>query len=185
MIGGVAAGMARYFGMDIAISRIIWGILLFAGVGLPAYLICWVAMPRQPVFDEETITIETMPRRSRFGTLVRIAFLLTAGAVIASQFDPDVSIAAFLVGLGFGLYYVWRNRTDDDERSVLGASGLHRSDTNRRIFGVFGGLGESLGADATILRIVGAILLVAGFPVVIPIYLLYAAIVPARRAIVI
>ena len=43
MIGGVAAGLGNYFGMDIAIARIIWGVLLLAGVGLPVYLLCSVS----------------------------------------------------------------------------------------------------------------------------------------------
>ena len=50
MIGGVAAGLANYFGIDVTIVRVVWVLLLFPG-GLPGflpYLILWVIMPAEP-----------------------------------------------------------------------------------------------------------------------------------------
>jgi phage shock protein C len=45
-IGGVCAGFARYFDMDVSIMRILWLVLaIFTGVGFIAYLVAWVAMP--------------------------------------------------------------------------------------------------------------------------------------------
>lgn len=49
MIGGVAAGLAQYFGIDVSIVRILWVFLLLPG-GLPGilpYLICWIIIPNQ------------------------------------------------------------------------------------------------------------------------------------------
>ena len=45
-IAGVCAGLAECFGLDAGIVRLVMLVLLlFAGVGLVAYLILWVIMP--------------------------------------------------------------------------------------------------------------------------------------------
>jgi len=46
-IAGVCAGFADYFEMDVTLMRILW--LTFAliwGVGFIAYLVAWIAMPK-------------------------------------------------------------------------------------------------------------------------------------------
>lgn len=50
-IAGVCAGVARYFGIDVTIVRIVWLLLLFypPGAGLIAYIVCWIVMPRDPL----------------------------------------------------------------------------------------------------------------------------------------
>ena len=48
-IGGVAAGFANYFDVDVTLVRIIWVILLLPG-GLPGllpYIICWIMIPTE------------------------------------------------------------------------------------------------------------------------------------------
>jgi phage shock protein C len=184
MIGGVAAGLGNYFGMDIAIARIIWGVLLLAGVGLPVYLLCWIAIPREPVIRIDGFLDDSEPGRSRFWTLVKIALLIGVGAIILANASRELTAVAFAVGLGVGLWFLWRNRAQDDPESIGETVGrLHRSETNKKILGVFGGLGDTLGVDATLLRVLGGIVLIAGFPVIVPLYLLYAIVVPARRVI--
>lgn len=45
-IAGVCAGIAEYFNLDPTIIRILWLILVLAfGVGIIAYIICWILMP--------------------------------------------------------------------------------------------------------------------------------------------
>jgi phage shock protein C len=46
MIAGVCAGFARYMGADVALVRILWVVLALSGVGLIAYLVAWIVMPR-------------------------------------------------------------------------------------------------------------------------------------------
>lgn len=49
-IAGVCGGLAQYFGIDPVIPRIILLVLLLgAGVGLLAYIICWIVIPLEPV----------------------------------------------------------------------------------------------------------------------------------------
>lgn len=47
VVGGVCGGIAKYFGIDVVVPRIIFLLFLVVfGGGLLAYIICWIAMPR-------------------------------------------------------------------------------------------------------------------------------------------
>lgn len=46
MIGGVAAGIADYFGIDPTLVRLVFALSLLAGgSGMVLYIILWVVMP--------------------------------------------------------------------------------------------------------------------------------------------
>jgi phage shock protein C len=50
VIGGVCGGIAKYFGWDAAIVRLLYVVLSVASVGFPGmlvYLILWIAMPEE------------------------------------------------------------------------------------------------------------------------------------------
>jgi phage shock protein PspC (stress-responsive transcriptional regulator) len=48
-IAGVAAGLAYYFDLDPTIIRLVWLLAaLFAGTGVLAYIILWIALPPGP-----------------------------------------------------------------------------------------------------------------------------------------
>jgi phage shock protein C len=50
-IGGVCGGIGEYFNIDPTLVRIGWVIFtLIWGIGLLAYFIAWMAIPRQPGF---------------------------------------------------------------------------------------------------------------------------------------
>src|SRR5262245_46789512 len=49
-IGGVASGMAGYFGVDPVLVRLLWLVALISGVGFFAYLVFWVIVPKAPVW---------------------------------------------------------------------------------------------------------------------------------------
>lgn len=45
-IAGVCAGFARYLGVDITLTRVLWlGIALGTGVGFLVYLVAWIVIP--------------------------------------------------------------------------------------------------------------------------------------------
>jgi len=50
MIAGVCAGFARYLGLDVTLVRILWVVLSFSGVGLIAYIVAWIIMPKDTVW---------------------------------------------------------------------------------------------------------------------------------------
>ena len=52
ILGGVAAGLAEYLGVDAAVVRIAFVVLTFVGgVGVPAYLAGWLLIPREDAED--------------------------------------------------------------------------------------------------------------------------------------
>jgi phage shock protein C len=51
-LGGVCAGFARYFGLDVTLVRILWIALTVLPVpfcGLVVYVVCWIVMPKDEV----------------------------------------------------------------------------------------------------------------------------------------
>ncbi len=50
-IAGVCAGLARYFGVDVTLIRILAVVLAIwpVGLGLLLYLVCWIVMPNDPL----------------------------------------------------------------------------------------------------------------------------------------
>ena len=50
VIGGVCAGLGDYFNIDKVLIRLIWALtVVFAGVGILAYLIAWIVIPEDTV----------------------------------------------------------------------------------------------------------------------------------------
>ncbi len=82
VIGGVCGGIAKYFGIDPILIRLLFILMFFAqGAGVLAYLIAWIIIPEEPRSryqtdnegyreedDEEYIDIELEEGESREGT---------------------------------------------------------------------------------------------------------------------
>ena len=48
-IAGVCGGLAKYLNVDPTIIRLIWAlVVLFAGAGLLAYIVCALIIPEEP-----------------------------------------------------------------------------------------------------------------------------------------
>jgi len=47
-VSGVCAGVAKYFGVDATLVRLLWVIFAFHGVGFLAYIACACIIPREP-----------------------------------------------------------------------------------------------------------------------------------------
>jgi phage shock protein PspC (stress-responsive transcriptional regulator)/predicted membrane protein len=45
VLGGVAAGVARTLGIDVIIVRIVFVIAAFVWIGIPLYIVAWIALP--------------------------------------------------------------------------------------------------------------------------------------------
>jgi phage shock protein C len=48
VIGGVCGGLGEYLEVDPVILRIIWTVLGLVGIGIIAYIIAWIIIPRNP-----------------------------------------------------------------------------------------------------------------------------------------
>lgn len=54
-ICGVCGGIAKYFGIDATIVRLIWALAVFCGgCGILAYIICAIVIPDEPIENQYT-----------------------------------------------------------------------------------------------------------------------------------
>ena len=67
MLAGVAAGVARYFGVDVTVVRIVFAVLaVVGGAGVPLYLAGWLLIPEEGA-DQSIASafIQSLQTRSR------------------------------------------------------------------------------------------------------------------------
>lgn len=56
MLAGVCGGLARYFGIDATIVRLLWVALTFAGAaGIIIYLVMWAVVPEEPLPQDQVV----------------------------------------------------------------------------------------------------------------------------------
>jgi len=78
MIGGVCGGLGEYLNVDPTILRVVAVLLIFAdGIGLIAYLIGWILIPRRPEMEAEVVTAE----RSELSRLLPGLALIVIGLI--------------------------------------------------------------------------------------------------------
>ena len=116
-LGGVAAGLGRYFDVNPLVYRIAFAALaLVGGTGLLLYLAAWLVMPGEQ--DDESIAVEALRGRQDHPWLLVGVGLLAFGALFAlseAHFWPgtgNVWLLAMLVGGGL----VWWHVTQRGQR---------------------------------------------------------------------
>ena len=124
VLGGVAAGLARYLNADPALVRIAWAILvpITSGAAFLAYVVAWIVIPEEPASpvvapDGVEGTDAAMPAvgrssapsadRSdggRAGLVVGIGLVLLGVWFLARDYLPDINWnvlwPAVLIGVG-------------------------------------------------------------------------------------
>lgn len=105
MIAGVCGGLGEYLNVDPTILRVVAVLLIFAdGIGLLAYLIGWVVIPRRPEMQAEVVTSE----RSELGRLLPGLALILIGLIfllnnLIPWFDFSYLWPVILIVLGVAL----------------------------------------------------------------------------------
>lgn len=124
------------------------------------------------------------PRRIRRSRNDKLVAGVAGG--LAEYFGVDSAwvrlgfVVLVLAGVGFPVVFyllAWLIVPRSDEPSDLSRDRLHRSRENRVLGGVCGGLAETLGIDATLVRLIAAVLLLTG-GIGVPLYLLAWVILP-------
>ncbi len=123
IIGGVCAGTADYFGINIAIIRLIWVLsALAAGAGIWAYLVAWTIIPENPDAKRKdlklTSKVKMMKEREKVTGGFKIhgrnplfgLILMILGAIfLANNFFPELRLDKYWpiipIGLGFILIF--------------------------------------------------------------------------------
>jgi phage shock protein PspC (stress-responsive transcriptional regulator) len=112
MIAGVCGGLGEYLNVDPTILRVVAVLLIFAdGIGLLAYLIGWVVIPRRPEMEAEVVTSE----RSELGRLLPGLALILIGLIfllnnLIPWFDFSYLWPVILIVLGVALLLKARKR---------------------------------------------------------------------------
>ncbi len=67
MLGGVCAGLGRYFGIDATIVRLVFVLLAISGgSGVLLYLVLWIVIPREDLLEAQgPLTGDEFGRRAR------------------------------------------------------------------------------------------------------------------------
>ena len=65
MLGGVCGGLARYFGIDAAIVRLVFVLAVLSGVSPLVYLLLWIVMPSENKVSAPAPTIQALPDHPR------------------------------------------------------------------------------------------------------------------------
>jgi len=78
MIAGICGGLGEYLNVDPTILRVVAVLLIFAdGIGLLAYLVGWIIIPRRPMMEAEVITVE----KSKLSILLPGLALIVVGLI--------------------------------------------------------------------------------------------------------
>jgi len=109
MLGGVCAGLAEYFDMDITVMRLLFAFtFLLMGVGLGTYIILWIVIPRKtynpftkpsdpstvnyivppiPPIDPNQPFVPVTPKRSNSGVIVGMVLIIMGSLFLLHEFD--------------------------------------------------------------------------------------------------
>ena len=115
ILGGVATGMAKSFGIDLTLVRVIWIVAAIGGIGIPAYIICWVAFPS----DEQPAPITQIPHQTPgyiVGlVLLGVGLMIVFGQVLSlSPLHHGLTVAWAAVLIGGGLAVLLLRHPDDE-----------------------------------------------------------------------
>lgn len=105
-IAGVASGLARHFGIDVAWVRIGFVVAaLFGGSGILLYIVGWLAIPEEG--ETESIAVVKTGGFERAGSWIGIGLIVLAGLIILGNttfIERDLLFAAALIVVGVLLY---------------------------------------------------------------------------------
>jgi Cell wall-active antibiotics response 4TMS YvqF/PspC domain len=102
--------MAETYGLDVALVRVLWLIAVFLQIGVPAYIICWIAIPPS-----------SAPRRASgpprhpetWGTLIAGVIGVTLGSMFLGHMWRLDHFGAPLLLIGGGVAILLLRRRDD------------------------------------------------------------------------
>ena len=174
MLGGVCGGLAEYFGVDPTIVRVAWIVIsIFPLIpGILVYIIAWIVIPREPGADVPSAVSSSPPGTAAafFGFFfIALGTLLLLSNLDIFDWDLwwDISweFAVPLLLIATGVFFLVRptlqkateaQPTHSDVAGLEPASEgkrLRRSSSNKKIFGVCGGVAEYFDIDPSLVRI--------------------------------
>jgi phage shock protein PspC (stress-responsive transcriptional regulator)/predicted membrane protein len=164
VLGGVAAGLARHFGVDVTLVRVAFVVLtLFGGSGLALYAILWLLLPAEdgpPVVGPGASTA----RKAILIALIVIACLSLPVAGPGLLFaGPGVVLVAIVAAL---VYLSWRAVGGEGSPALTRAAWLVLAVSGSIVLGVGAGVAAALGAGTVVAIVViaaGLAMIIGGF----------------------
>ena len=135
-LGGVAAGLAERFGIDIAVMRVILVIGLFIthGVFFLIYIILWASLPVQHSWqtasadaNNDSTFNETLTNMKKDSNKVWGIILIILGTIfILDEWIPDFDFGKFwpLILIAVGGYIIFRDKDKIDYKNNNDSSNL-------------------------------------------------------------
>ena len=202
MIDGVCGGIAEFFDVDPTIVRVFWVLFTFlGGTGFFLYIAAMIIMSPNPEHLSPLYPIPVRKRTEgkRFWGIV----LILIGALILMTnlgwfaffewwhlswkiFFPVILI---LIGIWFINYQIQKpsvpNMPGVGNETPAGSEyvkkELSRSITDRKLFGVCGGIAKYFNLDPTIVRIAYVLLVIASVGWALLLYIILAFLVPEEK----
>lgn len=202
MIDGVCGGIAEYFSLDPTLMRIAWVLLtLLGGSGILLYIIAMIVMPVGPAPAQAPTTVSHSNHRF-WGILLVIVGGVWLMANLGfslwhhwwdASWEVVLPLILILAGVAFlfgGRNYVASSAQASEpgtplepvpEPSSQQTRRLFRSRSDRKLFGVCGGLGAYFAIDPTIVRILFVVSAFASFGLMLFLYFVMAIVVPEEH----
>ena len=204
IIGGVCGGLAEYFDVDPVIMRVLFVLLaFFGGSGIVLYIACAIIMPKKiTLVGDQPGRAEARSANARkiFGIALVVGgavILFTNLGFFSFLHIWDISwsfvFPVLLILLGMAIiYYRQTERTAGVEQPTETPADqppppphayrtFRRSMTDKKLFGVCGGLAKYFSIDSTLLRLLYVILCLASFGAGVVLYITLILLVPYER----
>ena len=207
IIAGVCGGLAEYFDVDSVIMRVLFVLLaFFGGSGFILYIACWIIMPKSVLAGEATTgAVESKATNARkvFGIILIVggAILLFSNLGFFSflhMWDVSWSFVFPILLILLGMAIIYYRQTDRTPASAPSAEAtmdapidqpppaqpirtFRRSSTDKKLFGVCGGLAKYFSIDSTLLRLLYIILCLASFGAGVVLYITLVLLVSDDR----
>lgn len=132
VLGGVAAGIAETYGIDVLLVRVLGVLAAIAGFGVPVYLVAWLLLP----YGDEADRPATVPERTRERRFVIALGLIVIGVFVA--FDhawsgrphfEAITWPVFLILGGLAILLLRRQPGADEPEPTPPASGPTGAET--------------------------------------------------------
>lgn len=207
-IDGICGGLAEYFEVDPTIVRLLWVLVTFlGGSGIILYIVGMILMPVNPEHlvtprpSDSSSTTPSSDRRRFFGVLLMLCgifFLVINLGWFADfswwSFSRSVMLPIFLILIGGLFIYTYSTKQrqpvsanqqnigmDATTSEFPKQKELRRSITDRKLFGVCGGLAKYFNVDATIVRLVFVFMVLGSFGWALLLYIILGIIVQEEK----
>jgi phage shock protein C len=210
VIDGVCGGIAEYFDVDPTIVRLLWVLLtLLGGSGIILYIIAMIVMPTNPELQyQQPADASSTPASTKRSDMRRFwgILLILIGAMIFmtnlgwfAAFDWwevswEIVFPIILILVGVWIMYAKTKKTEEPSSTTTGdivmdttqttqprMKELRRSVTDRKLFGVCGGIAKYFDVDPTIVRILYIVLSIGSLGWGLLLYIILTIIMPEEK----